>query len=163
MLRFYCISNWRFVYGLKKVFLGKEILILSDHSKVNKKTIFLISRICLMYKRVILNMKRKQNDFFWNIDVVLMTLINWLLKPKCMLKLFFLNFCCMKIWYDFFSLKDLVVCMKTKNMFFLFFKFSNVLTKMGYFNTRFVFYGIKIQTNINQNGLKNTRENHKCF
>jgi hypothetical protein len=41
-----------------------------------------------MYKFVISDTKRKQNDFFenfWNIDQFLMALITWLLKPKCML------------------------------------------------------------------------------
>ena len=48
-----------------------------------------------------------------------MALINWLLKPKYMLK-HRLFFCCMKIPYDdffFLSLRDLVVCMKIKYFF----------------------------------------------
>jgi len=42
-----------------------------------------------MYKFVIPDIKTKQKFFFWffwNIGQVLMTLINWLLKPKCMLR-----------------------------------------------------------------------------
>ena len=78
-------SGWS-VYGLRKVLLGKEVLILSGKNltvlKLKKKTIILISRLRLMYKRVILNMKRKQNNFFWNflnIGLVFVHLINLLL------------------------------------------------------------------------------------
>jgi len=48
----------------------------------------LISGIHLTYKVVTPDTKRKQNNVFWNfsnIGLILVTLINWLLKPKCML------------------------------------------------------------------------------
>ena len=40
---------------------------------------------------------------------------------------------------------------ENKIYIFLYNFFCNVLTKTEYFNTRFVFYGIKIETNITQN------------
>ena len=144
MLRFHCISNYWVVYGLRKVFFSKEILILSSKNpiiltSINCFFIFLISWICLTYKRVILYIKRKQNVFFfwnfWNIGLVLMTLINWLLKLKCMLKQSFLKFSVYEItiWFCY---RDLVTCMK-KIIFF--YNFCNVLMKIGYFNNRFIF------------------------
>jgi len=52
-----------------------------------------------------------------------------------------------------------------KNIFFFFQSFFcifEVLTKTGYFNIRFcIFSNIKILLNINQNDIKNTRENCK--
>ena len=89
-------SCWS-VYGLRKVILGKKVPILSgktpNHSKVFfLKLSFLISRLHLMYKCVILNITRKQNIFFGifrNINLVLVTLITWLLKPKCILMYIF--------------------------------------------------------------------------
>jgi len=35
-----------------------------NRSNIIKRTTFLISRMCLTYKRIILNIKRKQNRFF---------------------------------------------------------------------------------------------------
>jgi len=67
----------------------------------------------------------------------------------------FLNFCCMKIWYDF-VFRDLVVFMKTK-YFFMFWRKPGILILDLYL------YSIKIQTNIDQNVVKNTRGNHKYF
>ena len=92
---------------------------------------------------------------------VLLTLINWLLKPKCMLKHCFLVY---KKHYDFLALRHLAVC--TKIFFFFFTKFFfcilEVLTKTGYFNIGFcIFSNIKIPLDINQNDIKNTRENCK--
>ena len=46
-----------------------------------------------------------------------------------------------------------------ENKTFFLYNFCNVLTKTGYFNTGFVSYSIKIQTDINQN----TRKNHNFF
>ena len=60
-------SCWS-IYGLKKVLLGKEILILSDNSDDKPKN--LISRIRLTYKVVTPNIKRKQNNFFENFEIL---------------------------------------------------------------------------------------------
>jgi hypothetical protein len=61
-------SNFWYVYGLRKVFLDKEILILSGKNLTvltsNKKTTFLISGVRFTYKFVIPDIKRKQN-IFW--------------------------------------------------------------------------------------------------
>ena len=54
-------SCWS-VYDLRKVLLGKEILILLGNSNVNQKN--LISGIRLMYKIVTLDIKREQHNFF---------------------------------------------------------------------------------------------------
>ena len=57
-------SNFLYVHGLRKVILGKEILILSGKTLTmltsNKKTIFLISGVLFTYKFVIPDIKRKQ-------------------------------------------------------------------------------------------------------
>jgi len=48
-----------------------------------------------MYKFVIPYIKTKQNIFFCFFEIlakVLMTLINWLLKPKCMIKYMYIFF-----------------------------------------------------------------------
>ena len=68
-----------------------------------------------------------------------------------------------KTQYDFLALRHLAVCTK---IFFSFFKLSfcilEVLTKIGYFNIGFcIFSNIKILPDINQNDIKNTRENCK--
>jgi len=97
---------------------------------VYKRTTFLILKIRFTYKFVIPDIKTKQNiffDFFWNIGQVLMTLINWLLKQKCMLKniyIFWSFLCCIKIQYDFLlALRDLAVSTKKKFFFLMFSKF----------------------------------------
>jgi hypothetical protein len=147
-------SCW-FVYGLRKVFLSKEILILSGNSDVNKRN--LISRIRLTYKVVTPDIKRKQNNFFWNfwnIGLVLVTLINWLLKPKCMLiHIFEIFFVIWKYNMIFFYLffRNLAVCMKI--IFFLMFWW-----KLGILILDLYLYSIKIQTNIDQNEVKNLRK-----
>jgi hypothetical protein len=86
---------------------------------------------------------------------MLATLINRLLKPKCMLiHIFEIFFFYIQIQYDLLLLlllRDLAVCMKTKYFIFLFFY---VLTKTEYFNTGFVSLQYKIQTNIDQNAVK---------
>jgi len=53
-----------------------------------------MSGIHFTYKFVITDTKTKQNIFgiFLNIGLVLITLINLLLKPKCMLKHIFFEF-----------------------------------------------------------------------
>jgi hypothetical protein len=88
---------------------------------------------------------------YWS---VLVTLINWLLKPKCMLKLFLF------LWrYNMiFVFRDLAVYTKTKYFFFCY-----VLTKTRYFNTGFVSLQYK---NTNQYWSKCSEifaENHSFF
>ena len=86
------VSNCQFVYGSRKFLLCKEILILSGKNLMvlcRKKNTFLISGIYFTYKFVIPDIKTKQNKFFVVFEILanaLLTLINWLLKPKCMLK-----------------------------------------------------------------------------
>jgi len=84
---------------------------------------------------------------------VLVTLINWLLNPKCMLKLFFL-------WrYNMIFFLERLGCMHENKTFF----FCYVLTKTRYFNTRFIFLQYK---NTNQYWSKCSKifaENHRFF
>jgi len=126
----------------EKVILYKEILILSGKNLTvlcrKKETTFLISGIRFTYKFIIPDIQTKQNNFFVIFEIlanVLLTLINWLLKPKCMLKYFFLVY--KKHNMIFLALRHLTVCTK---MFFFFkcFVFLKVLMKTRYFNTRFV-------------------------
>ena len=56
--------------------------------------------------------------FFEILANVLLTLIIWLLKPKCMLKHFFF-WCMKKIQYEFLVLRHLAVCTKKKHFFFI--------------------------------------------
>ena len=60
-------SNFWYVYGLRKVLVGKEVLILSGKNLIvltsNKKTTFLISGVRFTYKSVIPDIKKKQNIF----------------------------------------------------------------------------------------------------
>ena len=124
----------------------------------------LISGTCLTYKIITPYIKRKQNKFFWkfwNIGLVLVTLINWLLKPKCMLIHIFWNFlCCMKIWYDFFIFERLGRMHVNKTFYFIFiFLF---LQKPGILILDLYFYSIKIQTNISKCN-KIFAKNHKFF
>ena len=67
--------------------------------------------------------------------------------------------------YDFLVLRHLAVCTKTFFFSFLqffFFCILEILTKTGYFNIEFcIFSNIKILLDINQNNIKNTRENIK--
>jgi hypothetical protein len=93
------VSNCRSVYGLRKVLLCKEIIILSGKNLIflcfSKENIFLISGIRFTYKFVIFDIKTKQNKIFVIFEIlanVLLNLINWLLKPKCMLKHCFLMY-----------------------------------------------------------------------
>jgi hypothetical protein len=128
----------------EKVLLCKEILILSGKNLMvlccKKETTFLISGIRFTYKFIIPDIKTKQNKFFVIFEIlanVLLTLINWLLKPKCMLKYFFLVY--EKHNMIFFSFETFG--RMHKNIFFFFskcFVFLKVLTKTVYFNTRFV-------------------------
>ena len=108
-----------------------------------------------MYKFVIPDTKRKQNDFFeifWNIDQVLVALITWLLKLKYMLTHIF----------DFLSYENTIwffVVLRLGHMhenkiFFLF--FATFRWKPDSYP-----YDIKIQTDTNQNGQKNMQKNHK--
>jgi hypothetical protein len=145
-------SCWS-VYGLRKVLFSKEILILlGKNLTVLTSTNNLISEIYLTYKAVTPNIKRKQNNFFWNfwnIDLVLVTLINWLFKPKCMLiHIFFEIF--LVIWkYNMIFFRDLSVCIKIH-----FFYFSMFWRKPGILIPDLYLYSIKIQTIIDQNTVK---------
>ena len=97
-------SNFWSVYGLRKVLLGKEVLILSSKNLIvltsNKKTTFLISGVRFTYKFVISDIKRKQNIFFgvflkyWPSSCDFNKLV---IKAKMHANTYFLNFCCMKI------------------------------------------------------------------
>jgi hypothetical protein len=128
----------------EKVLLCKEILLLSGKNLTilcrQKETTFLISGIRFTYKFIIPDIKTIQNNFFVIFEIltnVLLILINWLLKPKCMLKYFFLVY--EKHNMIFFSFETFG--RMHKNIFFLFskcFVFLKVLMKTGYFNTRFV-------------------------
>jgi hypothetical protein len=63
-----------FVNVLRKVLIGKEILILLGKNltvlKSIKETSFLISGIYFTYKFVILNIKRKENIFFGIFEIL---------------------------------------------------------------------------------------------
>jgi hypothetical protein len=62
-------------------------------SMLSTKNTFLILRIHFTYKFLIPDTKTKQNKICVVFEIlvsVLLTLINWLLKPKCMLKYCFL-------------------------------------------------------------------------
>jgi len=139
---------WFLIFSLsmvqEKVLLCKEILLLSGKNLTilcrQKETTFLISGIRFTYKFIISDIKTKQNNFFVIFEIltnVLLILINWLLKPKCMLKYFFLVY--EKHNMIFFSFETFGHM--HKNIFFLFskcFVFLKVLMKTRYFNTRFV-------------------------
>jgi len=113
-------------------------------------------------------LRDKQNKIFVVFEIlanVLLTLINWLLKPKCMLKHWFLVY--VKKNMSFFSFETRG--RMHKNIFFsIVFVFLEVLTKTEYFNTRFVYILFlemtKKHTEIKQNGVKQyTWGNHKYW
>jgi hypothetical protein len=96
-------SNFWFVYGLKKVLLGKEVLILSGINLMvlmsNKKTTFLISEVCFTYKFIIPDIKKTKYFFgcflkYWHSSRDFNKLV---IKAKMHTNTYFLNFCCMKI------------------------------------------------------------------
>jgi len=101
--------------------------------------------------------------FFWNIGQVLMTLINWLLKLKCMLNFFFFwsFLCCMKIQYDLFIfcfLETWSYAWKQRHVsFFMFWWKPGILIPDLYF------YGIKIQPDINQNDVEKCTGKSQIF
>jgi hypothetical protein len=97
---------------------------------------------------------------FLNFGQVLVTLINWLLKPKCMLKHIYFFEVFFVVWkYDvIFSLRDLVVCMKTKTHFF-----SKFWRKPGILIPNLYFYDVKIQINIKQNLVEEYAEESQIF
>jgi len=109
--------------------------------------------MCNVVPRIL---KDKQNKIFVVFEIlanVLLTLINWLLKPKCMLKHCFLVYEKNTIW--FFSFETLG--RMHKNIFSFFYKlfwYFGILMKTEYFNTWFVFLRRKIQTDIKQNLVK---------
>jgi hypothetical protein len=108
------------------------------------------------------DIKRKQNNFFWNfwnIGLVLVTLINWLLKPKCMLihifKIFFVIWKYnMNFFYYYYYLETWPYAWKQKHSFMSW-------QKLGILIPDLYIYNIKIQIDIDQNAVKNIRENHK--
>ena len=70
----------------------------------------------------------------------------------------FWNFlCCMKIQYDFLFLRDLALCMKTKHFFFMSGRKRGILISDLYL------YSIKIQTDIDQNAVKNFTKKSQIF
>jgi hypothetical protein len=154
------VSNCRSVYGLRKVLLCKEIIILSGKNLIflcfSKENIFLISGIRFTYKFLIFDIKTKQNKIFVIFEIlanVLLNLINWLLKPKCMLKHCFLMY--EKHNTVFLALRHMAVCIKTYFLFLNFFVFLKVLMKTEYCHIRFcIFSNIKILPDINQNDIK---------
>jgi len=86
------------------------------------------------------------------------TLINWLLKPKCMLiHIFEIFFVIWKYNMIFLLLffRDLVICIKVI--------FFNVLTKTGYFKTGCVFLQYKNTNQYWSKWSKKFAENHRFF
>jgi hypothetical protein len=119
----------------------------------SKENTILISGIHFTYKFVIPDTKTTQNNFFFVFDIlanVLLTSINWLLKPKCMLKHCFLVF----EKHNMIALRHLAVC--TKTFFFsFFFVFLEVLLKTEYCHIGYcIISNIKILPDINQNDIK---------
>jgi hypothetical protein len=92
---------------------------------------------------VILDIKR--NFFFgifWNIDPVLVTLINLLLKPKMHIKTYFIFEIFYVVWdYSmiFFIFEKLGRMHENKAFCVCVYNFYIVSMKTGYFNTNFVF------------------------
>ena len=155
MLRCYYISNCWSVYGLRKVLLGKDILIFLGKNLtvlMSIKNTFLILEIHFTYKFVIPDTKKNKIFFryFWNISQVLMALINWLLKSNCMLKHIFFEILLYEntIWFFFF---ERLGRMHENKIFFLFYNFFVMFRrKSGILILDLYLYGIKIQTNIKQ-------------
>ena len=116
----------------------------------------LISGTRLTYKIITPDIKRKQNKIFynfWNIGLVLVTLINWLLKPKCMLIHIFLKFSLLyenTIWFFYFW--ETWPYAWKQNIFYVLTKKKDILIPDLYL------YSIKIQTNIDQNAVKYLRK-----
>ena len=95
-----CVASRRsstlLVLGIGKIEKTRiPCLLLVERENGSCHLVFLILEIYLACKFLILDIQRKQNIF--NIDLVLVTLINWLLKPKMYAKTYFLEFYCMKI------------------------------------------------------------------
>jgi hypothetical protein len=160
------VSNCRSVYGLRKVFICKEILIFSSKNLtfyVVKWKTFLISWIHFTYKCVILDTKTKQNIFlkflkYWPNSCDFNKLV---IKAKIHAKTYFFEVF-FSVWqYDMvFSLRDLAVCLKTKTNFFNFLMFWQ---KSGILILDLYLYSIKIQTNIKQNLVKKTWKNYNFW
>ena len=90
---------------------------------------------------------------------VLVTLINWLLKPKCMLKPSFLYEDTICFFFNFFL--ERLGCMHKNKIFYfiLFFYYSfSFLMKTRYLILDLYLYSIKIQINIDQNAIKYLRK-----
>jgi len=86
------------------------------------------------------------------------TLINWLLKSKCMLNIFWIFPLMYEDTIFILFLRDFAVCTKTKHFIFIFF-----LWKPGILIPDLYLYSIKKQTNIDQNAVKYTRKSQKVF
>jgi hypothetical protein len=144
------------VCGLRKVLLGKKIIILSSKNLIVlisiKKTIFLIPGIHFTYKFIIPDIKTKQNTFlsflkYWSSSHGFNKLV---IKAKIHAKIYFLKL--FFAWkYDMIFLRDLVVCMKIR-LFFCFIICVRFWRKPDILIPDSYLYGIKIQTDINQNG-----------
>jgi hypothetical protein len=84
-----------------------------------------------------------------------MALINWLLKPKCMLIhiLFWNFFCCVKIWcYNIYIyILERLGRMHENKTFFVIMYFLMFWRKTGILIPDLYLYSIKIQTDIDQN------------
>jgi hypothetical protein len=91
--------NFLFVYGLRKVILGKEVLILSGKNLIvltsNKKNYLFNIGSTFYYKFIILNIKREQNIFlgfflkYWSSSCDFNKLV---IKAKMHTNTYFLNF-----------------------------------------------------------------------
>ena len=91
---------------------------------------------------------------------VLVTLINRLLKPKCMLKLFFYISRCNMIFLLLF-LERFGRMHKNKIFFIIIFLMS--WWKLDILMPDLYLYNIKIQTDIDQNEVKTLQKNHRFF
>ena len=96
--------------------------------------------------------------FFWNFGQCSLDFNKLVIKAKMHAKTFFF-WCMKKIQYEFLVLRHLAVCTK-KHFFFYLFLYS-WKSKIGYFNTEFVFLWCKVLPDINHNDIKTTWKNYK--
>jgi hypothetical protein len=75
-----------------------------------------------------------------------------------LIHIFWIFLCCMKIQYDFFIFWETWPYGWKQNILFFYFLFWR---KPDILIPDLYFYSIKIQTNIDQNAIKNIQENHK--
>jgi hypothetical protein len=83
-----------------------------------------------------------------------------IIKAKMLSNTYFLNFCCMKIWYEFFFWDTWPYAWKQN---ILFYYYLNVLTKTGYFNTGFISLQYKNKNQYWSKWSKKFAENHRFF